>query len=173
MRSNNSIIGIVIGIAGVAYGLYSQQKMNKVASKLNMTINEIDATMAVDIPKNVVKSAMDQAVTREVSQLVKQTASEISEEVSTNMKSEVTQAINNRFGEVSEQVSTEVAKINTDALSAKVTKKAEQLVVSKFDSTLDGLVDTFNRDLKRVGKMYYSMTETMFRPNDTKSMFFR
>ena len=165
MKNSTNLIGVAIGIAGVMYGLYSQSKMNKVASKLNVAISDLDMNATIDVPKHVIKTATDQAVTREVSALAKQAASDISDEITTNMKAEVTKAISTKFNDISENVSAELAnqvsKINPEELSNKVIKRAEKIVVDKMDGALDGLIAEFNKDLKNVGKTYGSMSRVM------------
>lgn len=178
MNSNNkNMIGVIVGVAGVLYGLYSQSKMNKIATRLNMAVNDLALESSIDIPRSIIKAATDQAIAREVSAIASQAALTVSKEITANINKEVKQSIDNQFDDLSEQVSNalseQVSKIDTEALSNKITKKAEQKVLEKFDGVLDDVVGNFNKELKNVGKVYYSFTEALGRGEALKNTYFR
>lgn len=161
MKNNKNLIGIGVGLAGLAYGLYSQSKMERVAHKLNVTINDLASNMEVEVPKGIIKAATEQAVNKEVSKVARDAVIDISDEITNNVRKQVKDAVDVRFDSLSEKVANElsiqVAKIDTDALSAKVVKKAEEKILAKFDTVLDGSVTEFNKKLSVADQMYASM----------------
>jgi hypothetical protein len=178
MRNNNNLFGIAVGIVGLAYGLYSQYKMTKVAYKLDLSIDKLATDYeVVDIPQNIVDTAMKQAVEQEVSAIAHKAALSASVEITANIRKEVKQEVANRFEDISEQVSNEisvqVSHIDTSALSAKVTKKAEERILEKFDGQLDGVLDNYNKELKNVGRIYSSIAEVMTKHDEPKALYFK
>lgn len=162
---NTNILGIVVGLAGVAYGLYCQSRMNTVANKLNTAIDDIDKNLDVDIPEAIVTESMQRAVNREVSFIAHKAAVSTSSEITSRMQSEVKREIESRYQDlsemVSEEISTDIAKIDVDVLRTKIVKKAEQKMLDKLDGSMDGILDKFNGELRSVSKIYSSIADTI------------
>ena len=159
--NNKNLIGIGVGLAGLVYGLYSQSKMDRVARKLNVAIDDLADNLDIEVPKGVVKAATEQAINKEVSKVAHEAIMDIADDINVDIRKQVKDAVNVRFDNLSEKVANElsiqVAKIDTDALSAKVVKKAEEKILAKFDTVLDGSVTDFNKKLSVADQMYASM----------------
>lgn len=177
MKMNNkNLFGAVVGLAGLAYGMYCQHKMNKVVEKVGIAISDLDTSITIDVPKKIVDTAIEKAVDREVSSLADKAAISVSAEITSNMKEQVKVAIGTKFDNISEQVAVElsdqVSKIDKDALADKVSKKAEQKVLSKLDKVLDESASTFNKELKSMAKVYSSVAYPTNRYGLPKSIYF-
>jgi len=177
MKQNNSLIGIAIGVVGISYGLYSQSKMNKVAKKIDLSIDSLDTNMNVNIPQIIIDTAINKAVDRGVSSAIDTAVTTISSEITSNMRKEVKQSISVRFNDISEQISVELAdqvsKIDKNTLSDKVAKKAEQKIIEKLDGVVTDASKTFHTELKNMGKVYSSMMYQAPRYEIPNSVYFK
>ena len=172
-----AVFGIAIGLAGVVYGVYSQHKMNKIAAKLNIAIEELSEKTPVEVSEEVVAVATEKAIDREVCIVAHKAALACSAEMASTVRKEVRQTIDVEFVKLSEQVSDEianqVANIDKEALSNKVTRKAEQKILDKFDGSLDDVLDKFNGELKNVSKIYSSIADAMSKRDESKANYFK
>ena len=152
---NKNTIGVLLGIAGIAYGVYSQSKMNKLAKKLNQTIDDLGDKTSIEVSKDSVDAAIDQAVEREVSIVAHKAAIATSVEISSSIRKEVKQTVDSEFSnlssKVSDEISTQVANIDKDALTSKVTKKAEQKILSQKREIHEG-----NREWELLISKYFT-----------------
>lgn len=162
---NLNIIGVAIGLCGLAYGLYTQVKMEKIAGKLDKTVNELAANTEVTIEESILVKAAEKAVNREVSVLAHKAAISTVCTISSDMRKIVQEAVEQEYSNISKSVSDkladQVSNIDIDVLRTKVTNKAQDKILEKFDGSLDGVLDNFNRELRNVSKIYSSIAGTM------------
>lgn len=173
-------IGIIIGIAGAAYGIYTSIKMNKlseqvekVCAKIDKTIDEVVDDVEIDIPVALVEKAVEKAVDREVSKQTEHAASVAVREVKSDISKQVRTAVEEEYTDISKRVSDEITKqvedIDIRLLKKEVRVKAEQKILDKFEGELDDLTDKYNNELRSVSKIYKSIEEAM-RPREDKSV---
>lgn len=157
----SGIIGIGIGLLGLAYGAYQAMKIRKTCDRLDVVFDDVDRKTNIDIEETVVEKAVERAVSRKVDQAateaIKAVRGDIHSEIEKRVRKEVDAQYKDISDEVSEKLSELVADIDVYALKEKVTKKAEEKIVKKFDGALDGLLGDFNRNLGTVSKIYNSI----------------
>lgn len=164
------VLGIVLGIGGLAYAAWQQKKSDDLAKKLDISIADLEKKTKVEIQSDVVDKAMRNAVDREVKSIVVETAKQvrydIRNEVNEAVRAEVKENLEKIREEVSEEISDQVAAIDEYELKNTVTKKAEEKILKKFDNSLDGVLGDFRHQLGNVQKVWESVADSL-RPRNT------
>lgn len=165
MSRDFNVVGIIVGIAGVAYAFYTTKKMNDLCNKIDKTIDDVSKDMLVDVPETIVEKAVEKAVNREVGRTVEEYSARAVKAVKDDIHSQVKTAINDSYSDirksVTDQVAKEVSNIDIKTLKRDVTEKAKESIVEKFDGNLDNLLEEFNSNLTNVSKIYKSIADSM------------
>lgn len=172
-------IGVIFGLAGVAYGVYSAykakstyDKVEEVCNNLDVTIENMAKNITVDVPNNVVDLAIEKSVNYYVEKETKKAAEKavisINEDISKQVKDAVDKTYVDVKRKVSDEVAEQVALIDINDLRKDVREKAEKNIVSKFNGELDDLLEKYNNDLKNVSNIYRSIANTL-NPNGTSN----
>lgn len=161
MMKKDTLIGTAICLAGVAYTLYLNLKVNKVVKVLDTTVDNIAYDIDVNIPERVINMAVE----REVSIAAKRAASIASAQISNDTMSEISKVINGEFNLVSskvkDEIATQIANIDHTAMYNSIRKSAEKKVVDKFDGSLDDLLEQHKRELNNVSRVYGSVADVI------------
>ena len=166
------ILGIVLGIGGLAYAAWQQKKADDLAKKLDICIADLEKKGNVDVEKDIVEKAVRNAVDREVKAIVADTAKQVRGDIHSEVNSAVRTAVKDSLDtirdEVSETISNQVAAIDEYALKKEVTKKAEEKILKKFDGSLDGVLGDFRHQLGNVQRVWESVGDAL-RPRNAGS----
>lgn len=153
------LIGIGLGVTTLIYVVDLQNKFKR------DIVDKIANNLQVDVPAKLVDEAIETAVDREVSRLVKRSADQVVYNANLDITREVKSAVNSSFADIKASVSTEVSKqvANLDMweLKQEVKEKAKEMVLSKFDENMDGLLSEFNNNLQNMSKIYGSIADSI------------
>lgn len=163
INSNSiGIFGIVAGIAGLGYALYRDNKANKMAEKIGLSVTEVENRTQIDVDQAIVDKAIQNAVERKVSaatnEAIEGIRSDIQEEISSKVRRSVDDAYQRLSEDVTEKISQQVAAIDEYALRDKVIQKAQAIVVKKAETGVNGVLNDFNSYLGDVKKFYDGVT---------------
>lgn len=148
IRMNGTgIVGIITGIAGIAYAVYRENKMIETTKKIDMTIDAVSASSNVDIQQAVVDKAIEKAVDREVRRAIDDTARRVREDIQAEIHKSVKKEVEAQYKSIGEEVSDKISSIVSDidevAFKEKIAKRAEEKVMKKVDSVVNGAASTF------------------------------
>lgn len=170
--TKTNIIGIIVGIAGVAYAYYSNVKIREVAEKLDLTLDDLANKADVKVEDSMLKAAAEMAVEKEVGRLARMAAMNACSKVSEDMQDRVKDAVNAEYENISksvlEEVTLRVSRIDEDDLKKRITKGAEDKIVTKFEGSLDGLLNNCSEKVGTIMKVYDSI-EGHIRDRDKSS----
>ena len=146
-------IGMIIGLAGLAYAAWSAKKQDELAKKLDLSIEELAKKTPVDISEEMVNKAVQTATDREVKAAVHEASKSVKtaahETLSSEVKKEVNAAKDTIKAEVGEEISKPVALIDEGAARAEVVKRAEEKVLKKLDGSLDNVLNEAREECRR------------------------
>lgn len=175
-NSDLGVVGIIAGIIGTCYGIYSHFKMEKaeqelrddmkrLCDKIDKSIDEVSDEVDLDVSEAVVEKAIDRAVDREVTRQVERATTAAINTVSKDITNQIRDAVHTAYTdiekEVSDRVAKQVADIDMHKMSKSVREKAEQKILDKFDDNLDDLTAKYNNELRSVSKIYNSIANAM------------
>lgn len=153
--------GIVLGIAGVGYGVAMHTKLAKVSQRLDKSINDLSDNMDIDIPEALVNQAVEKAVAAEAKKAVAKATSEALDTLKKDIHANVSVAVDQEYANIKDIVlkkaTEEAAKIDVIRVRKDVEKAAQNAAMEKFNDNLDGILDNFNTNLQNVQKIYSSM----------------
>lgn len=164
---NNDLncLGLLIGLAGVGYALYTNYKMNKICNKIDTTIEDMDKDMSINIPDAIINKAVDRAVEKEVYVQVEEATTRAIKEIEVTMSTQIKSAIESEYSNIRKSVEDKLAKevenIDIQALKKEVRDQAKLEVISRFNGNLDDLLEEFNGNLSNISKIYKSIADTM------------
>lgn len=152
----------VLGLIGMGiYAVVKTVQLDKLAKKLDMSLEELEKKTPVEVEQGVVDKAIDAAVTREVRREVRETSKRVGDDIRKDMDTQVRAAVKEQYDDISDQVTAkiaeEVANINEAALQKKVEKRAEEMVIRKLDHSTDGAIAKMNNGLASIVGIYNGM----------------
>lgn len=157
--------GAAIGMIGIGYALATRSKMNKIGEKLDIAIEELAGKTPVDIPDSMIERATEKAVAVEVKNAVSKATDVVIKEVKRDIHKQVSDAIESEYSSIKEsvleEVTEEVAKIDVKRVRSDVEKAAKEAVLDKLDTSMDGILENFNDQLKNTSRIYNSIADTM------------
>lgn len=134
------IFGIVIGVAGTIYGVIQANKTDKVARKLDKSIDDLDRRTVVNVQKDIIEKATMNAVERQVSGAVKKAIDEVSEQIRSDCDSMIRKDVDRVYSDlkdsVQERVSEEIATIDYDEMRNDIRRKAEHKVFEEIGDVM-------------------------------------
>ena len=164
-NKNLGYLGVLVGLVGVGYGLYVTNKMNKLAKKIDTTIDELSSDINVEVNDGLVQRSLDRAVEREVSNTVKHAAASVTHEIRDNIRKEVKEKVQSAYSniksDVTKEVERQVGNIDITDIRKEIVEKGKQAAVDKLNGSLDEICDKFNNDLHNVSKIYESIANRM------------
>lgn len=121
------IVGIVVGVIGMAYGIWREKKSNDLAKKLDMTLSSLEGKTKVDISQDVVNKAMRNAVEHHANACAKKAAEETGERIRDDMDSMIRKDVDRVYsdlkGKVNERVEEEIENLDFDAMTEEAQKR--------------------------------------------------
>ena len=168
MSKNNEIFGIVFGIAGlvsVGYAIGAHTKLAKVSERLDKSIDELSDGMEIDIPEELVKKAIEKAVSEETEHAVARSTDVAIDSLKLDIRTKVMEAINEEYDRIKESVLKEVtdkaSKIDVVRVRRDVEAAAKKAALEKFDDNLDDILEKFNDNLTSTSKIYSSIRDAI------------
>jgi Fe2+ transport system protein B len=175
MTINTKILGkfgIVLGIGAMAYSLYNDIRIDKIAKNINVSVKELSDRTNVYVSDAMVEKAVDRAVERATTKAVADARYRAEKRIENDIHKQVKEAMDGLYSDFKKSVSTEMtrqaAAINMNELKAEVVEKAKEAAMEKFDDNLDDILDKFNSELNNVSKIYSSIADnfTKTKKND-------
>lgn len=159
-----AMIGIVAGMLGVGYAIGQKKKLDDISDKVDKSIEELSADIKVDLSDTFIKRAVDRAVDRETAFAVRRAVDKVVKDIEENIDRQVKNAVSVVYSDTRKAVVDETAKkvsqIDIQVLRNEVVKQAKDQVAQKFDGSLNGILEDFNRDLNHVSKIYQSIAQS-------------
>ena len=150
------LIGFGVGMIGIGYAVGTKSKMEKIADKLDKSIDELSNDAPIDISDTVVKEAVRKAAEKEV----RYTVRKITE---TETRKQVSAIVDSEYSNIKDAVLTEVtnsaAKIDVNRVRGEVEKAAKAQALKKFDDNLDEIMTDYKNNLSNVTKIYKSFAD--------------
>ena len=158
------VAGFVVGFIGIGYAIGSHKRLNDICDRIGKSIDNISENLDVIIPETVVDKAVEKATRLESERAVRNATDKIIRNIEEDIRRKVTSAVNSEYSNIKKSVTDktakEVSKIDIRDLSSEIREKAKEEVISKLDDNLDDILEKYNKELERVGKIYKSISDT-------------
>lgn len=170
MRSNFNfegfgIIGCLFGLAGLGFSIWQSMNMRDTTKKLDLTIDDVSRRTNVEVSDSIVEKAIERAVNRQVNraadEAIDKVRNDIHDEITKRVRKEVDTQYNRIAEETSERVSQQVAEIDEYSFRDRLQKKAEELMLKRFEHDLDGLRTEYSRKLGSQVKTFTAIEDTL------------
>lgn len=152
-------------VAVVGYALYATHKANKVMKKVDLTLDEVAKNVDVDISDNVIQAAVDRTVRTVTIERVKKAVDKAVTDVEKDISKQISEAVKEQYNDIRSDVKKElekqVSELSVESIRNEVISKAKQAAVEKFQNDLDSVLESYNKDLNNVGKIYSSIAESL------------
>lgn len=154
-----------LAFVGVATGIYCHHQMRKTYRMIGTAVNNISDTTVIDIRDEIINTAVEKAASHQAGLVVKKAIKDIEDDLTKQTQKQIREAVKTQYDKLSKMVSDTIAKevsnIDGDEITEEVTEKAKEILVEKFNSKLDDLVDDYQRNLDNVGRIYQSVASAM------------
>ena len=174
---NMGAFGIVLGAAGLLWGAYQTKKSNDIASKLGVTLAELEGKTHVELQDDVVNTAMINAVKKKANKIVDYISDQIRDdyhkEIKSLVKKEVDKDLDDVHDTVEEKIEELVNSIDEEKFIEEMKANAKKAMSAKFNSSLDGIASEFKDQYKNLGKfLEMAMGGFNSKPSNNNRMYF-
>ena len=163
-------IGIVMGVGALAYSMYNDIRIDRIAKNINVSVKELSDRTNVYATDAMVEKAVEKAVERATSRAVVDAKYRAEKKIEADVHNQVKSALDGLYSDFKKSVSAEMVKqasaINMKELKDEVVEKAKQAAIEKFDDNLDDILDKFNSELDNVSKIYSSIADKFTKKNE-------
>lgn len=168
-------VGLVGGAGACGYLGYRLFKANKLLKKIGLALDKMVGEEEKNIDDQIVEAAVKQAAENKVAKALEQAENDAIKNVKYEIRKQVKEAVEAESkkvtDEVSEEISKQAAAIDLQKLRDQVTEKAKSQILQKFDGSLDGILNDFNRNLGNVASIYEGIAKTFVKREDDKREF--
>lgn len=156
---------IILGAIGAVFGIIAVHKMNKVANKVGMSVDDIADNTEVKIAESIVEQAVNKAVEEKAEECVHDAMKRAREDVASTMRVEIKKEIDGIYGDlrgkVTNEIDRQVQNISVRDIEREVASRAEQRALKKFDEAIDGIA-------KKLETTYVGKLDVILNRYDTR-----
>ena len=159
-------LGIIGGfIATISYAVSMANKLDHVARKLDLTVEDLVDHAEIDIPDDVVDIAIDRAVERKVREYVAESCKKAIKEVDSEINSEIKKTVRDEFdrqkGSVKDELKKQISHLDIREIKDEVIREAKETAAEKFKKDLDDILDKHNDELESISRIYSSIADRL------------
>lgn len=174
---NLGLLGVLFGVGAIGYAVYVTNKMNRLADKLDTTVDDLSKDVELDVSDALVERAVEKAVDREVSISVRNATASVTRDIKSDIRREVKASVDAAYSDIKDGVKKEVERqvgnIDISDIRKEVVEKGKQAALEKLNGSLDEILDKFNTDLHNVSRIYESIASRMTRDDSKKETVFK
>ena len=163
-------IGIVMGVGALAYSLYNDIRIDRIAKNINVSVKELSDRTNFHVTEAMVEQAVEKAVERATSRAVVDAKYRAEKKIEAEVHKQVKDALDGLYSDFKKSVQAEMVKqasaINMRELRDDVVAKAKEAAIEKFEDNLDDILDKFNSELNNVSKIYNSIADNFTKKNN-------
>lgn len=163
-------IGIVLGIGTLAYSIYNDIRIDRIAKNIDVSVKELSNRTHVYASDAMVEKAVEKAVERATARAVVDAKYRAEKKIEADVHKQVKEALDGLYSDFKKSVSAEMTKqaaaINMKELREEVVEKAKEAAMEKFDDNLDDILEKFNSELDNVSKIYSSIADRFTKKHD-------
>lgn len=145
--------GIITGILSLGYAAWQSYKLNKIANKMDMTLEEVEKKSKIDIEQELIDSVVTHTVQRKVDKATIDTISAVKADMHQAISSKVQKEVDNQYkilsDEVSEQISKNVAAISENKLADQVLPRVERKLTEKGEVVISRVENDMRSKLSK------------------------
>lgn len=147
------VFGIITGALSLGYAAWQSYKLNKIANKMDMTLEEVEKKSKIDIEQELVDSVVTHTVQRKVDKATVDTISAVKADLHQTISSKVQKEVDNQYktlsDEVAEQISKNVAAISESKLADQVLPRVERKLTEKGEIVISRVENDMRSKLSK------------------------
>ena len=148
MTSTDGIIAMgmtILAMFGVGYLVNKEQRMDKLAKSVGMTVKEIRDANDIEIREAVVNKAITEAVNRSVNSHMSSMSQDIYQNASRTLRDKIANVVNDEV---------QVNRVDISQIKRNIEDSVKEKILEKLDDKLDELVDGITDDYSDKHKVY-------------------
>lgn len=158
--------GSIIGwVATLGYAISAHTKLNKVASKLDLAVDDLIFQNKIEIPTDMIERSVVKIAEKNYNQAIRNACDEAvmktRNDFDIRIKTAVTDEFNNQKAEVAKEMKRKINSIDISAIRREVVEEAKETAAEKFKSDLDDILAKHNEELDNVSTIYASIAEKL------------
>ena len=147
------VFGIIIGALSLGYAAWQSYKLNKIANKMDMTLEEVEKKSKIDIEQELIDSVVTHTVQRKVDKATVDTISAVKADLHQTISSKVQKEVDNQYktlsDEVAEQISKNVSAISESKLADQVLPRVERKLTEKGEIVISRVENDMRSKLNK------------------------
>lgn len=174
-KENIGIISLAVAGIGGYFLVKSYIRMNKVANKLDLALEELEEKTQVEIKESVVDAAVEKKAQEVAEKAVKKAVTIITADIESSAKKEIKKAVDVNYesieSQVKDKIKSEIKDLNIEKTRQEVIKEAKEAAAKKFETDLDTVLEKYNANLDKVTNIYSSIAQKMNPSSNTSFTF--
>lgn len=159
-------IGAVIGWVGtLAYSISANLKLNKVAAKLDIAVDDMIESNQIEIPTDMIERSVVKIAERKYDMAIRNACDEAVTRTRNDFDNRIKVAVADEFNiqkaEVAKEMKRKINSIDISAIRREVVEEAKETAAEKFKSDLDDILAKHNEELDNVSTIYASIAEKL------------
>lgn len=161
MTSTDGVIAMsmtILAMFGVGYLVNKEQRMDKLAKSVGMTVKEIRDANDIEIREAVVNKAVTDAVNRSVNAHMNSMSQDIYSQAGRTLRDKIASVVNDEVSRirttVQDRVYGQVNKVDISSIRRDIENSVKEKILEKLDDKLDELVDDITDDYSDKHKVY-------------------
>lgn len=160
MKASELLLGLVT-VVSLGYAFIVTQKVDRVAKRLDTTVDDISRNTTIEVPESVVNEAIHVAADRAARLAVREATHDIVEGMKKDIRSEVKESVKESSEDirtrVSKEINRQVSNIDISELRRQVVNDSKEMAVEKLNGDMDDILKNFNDELLNISKIYNSI----------------
>ena len=163
------LVGIGVAVLS-AFGLLDFFEHRETNKKIGMSMRELKESSIKEIQQNMVESSVRSAAAEKVSEYMSRVKNEVLADARSKLADEARKAVQEASktirDEVSDKISSEASLIDMSELKKSARDKAEEKILSKFDTDLGDLLEKANKSISSYMDIYEGIAHAIDRRKD-------
>lgn len=158
-------VGFFMGLAGLGLGVSACREARKMANRVGVSVEALSRMEDIEIREAVIEDAVQKAVDREAAKAIAAAVNTVVNDTRKEIRKDVADGVKQVYPELKsaliKELTRQIGDIDISEIRDEALEKAKETAAEKLNSSMDGILDKFNEDLRNVSKIYNSISSMM------------
>ena len=145
---------------------FKERQIEVKERQIEIMANGIEIEVDEDFVNEAIERRVDKIAKREVDASTIRAINEIRSDIRKEVRDAVNLAYSDLKGDVEKEISRQVGEVDISDIRKEVIRKAKERAAEKFDEDLKHVLDSYNRELENVSKIYSSIANKLDTTNN-------
>lgn len=165
LKATGCVCSVISFVGITVYSIATTKKLNRLANKFGIAVDQISNVSEIDIPQHVIDEAMNQAVQKAADKQVRIAATAITNSISADMRKEIKVLVDDASKDLKRDVEDEmrrqVKNVDISDIKKDVVKELKESAEKRMNEELDDIIEKHSDQLESISRIYKSIADKM------------